>query len=465
MIYTLRTTCVVWFGLLCASHAFDGIYDTRDMMRDHHRATQERRSTHEETKSFESFYEKSPHTDAANVQHGVSLEPIFQQSPQLLAGEFLHRDKLNVLCLDGGGVRALATFILLAQLELKTNKRIHELFDHVYGTSTGGLGALLFAFGYSAPQVFDIYCDHMKDVFHRDFFDKLLNPLGMVSSSYGNEGLSRILNYYLNPMAIEAVQAGKNLKDIRALMDIHEKEHGLSESPVTLKEALINVGVVTEDYENHQTIMLSSDDPDTYDNLVLHAALATSAAPTYFPAQDVKVRGHTITCIDGGVAANNPSLQAYKHIKLNKLHMNPDFPNDKSKQKSIHILSLGTGYVHEKPLSRKTGKLGFATGTSIPHYFMSSASATIDGNMREIAARKSYFDYTRVSFELPERIDLADTSEHAKSILQRAVVSTLWDNKGNFGVYVKSRENDYRKHHTSEPILNHTSSTQIYAKL
>jgi hypothetical protein len=75
-------------------------------------------------------------------------------------------------------------------------------------------------------------------------------------------------------------------------------------------------------------------------------ALATSAAPTYFPPQTIqaidgngrKTRSH-YCLIDGGVAINNPSVLAYSYLRLR----HPYAP--------IHTLSLGVG-THPKSYAR-----------------------------------------------------------------------------------------------------------------
>lgn len=53
----------------------------------------------------------------------------------------------RVLCLDGGGIRGLVQLEMLSQLEVKTGRRITELFDWIIGTSTGGVIALGLVYG------------------------------------------------------------------------------------------------------------------------------------------------------------------------------------------------------------------------------------------------------------------------------------------------------------------------------
>ncbi|KAI3920451.1 hypothetical protein MKX01_000790 [Papaver californicum] len=49
---------------------------------------------------------------------------------------------LRILAMDGGGMKGLATVQMLKQIEQGTGKRIHEMFDLICGTSTGGMLAV-----------------------------------------------------------------------------------------------------------------------------------------------------------------------------------------------------------------------------------------------------------------------------------------------------------------------------------
>ena len=49
---------------------------------------------------------------------------------------------LRILSMDGGGMKGLATVQMLKEIEKGTGKRIHELFDLICGTSTGGMLAV-----------------------------------------------------------------------------------------------------------------------------------------------------------------------------------------------------------------------------------------------------------------------------------------------------------------------------------
>ncbi|KAK9839624.1 hypothetical protein WJX81_001442 [Elliptochloris bilobata] len=65
---------------------------------------------------------------------------------------------VRVLSMDGGGMKGIAMIRLLRQLEQRTGRRIHELFDLVAGTSTGGILAVALALKhFTLEECEDIY--------------------------------------------------------------------------------------------------------------------------------------------------------------------------------------------------------------------------------------------------------------------------------------------------------------------
>jgi len=59
-----------------------------------------------------------------------------------IKGRPVSKQGLRILSMDGGGMKGLATVQMLKQIEQGTGKRIHELFDLICGTSTGGMLAI-----------------------------------------------------------------------------------------------------------------------------------------------------------------------------------------------------------------------------------------------------------------------------------------------------------------------------------
>ena len=54
---------------------------------------------------------------------------------------------LQVLCLDGGGIRGIILSMILVQLEKLLGQDIRDSFDWISGTSTGGILALALTYG------------------------------------------------------------------------------------------------------------------------------------------------------------------------------------------------------------------------------------------------------------------------------------------------------------------------------
>ncbi|KAK7264498.1 hypothetical protein RJT34_32107 [Clitoria ternatea] len=59
-----------------------------------------------------------------------------------IKGRQVAKQGLRILSMDGGGMKGLATVQMLKEIEKGTGKRIHELFDLICGTSTGGMLAV-----------------------------------------------------------------------------------------------------------------------------------------------------------------------------------------------------------------------------------------------------------------------------------------------------------------------------------
>ena len=73
---------------------------------------------------------------------------------------------VRILCMDGGGIRGMSTIQMLRRLEKGTGKRVHELFDLVCGTSTGGILAMAVGVhNHSLDRCDEIYRDLGQQIF------------------------------------------------------------------------------------------------------------------------------------------------------------------------------------------------------------------------------------------------------------------------------------------------------------
>ncbi|KAI4371131.1 hypothetical protein MLD38_019397 [Melastoma candidum] len=81
-------------------------------------------------------------------------------------GRTVPKQRLRILAMDGGGIKGLATVQMLKEIEKGTGKQIHELFDLICGTSTGGMLAVaLGIMSMSLDQCEEIYKNLGKLVF------------------------------------------------------------------------------------------------------------------------------------------------------------------------------------------------------------------------------------------------------------------------------------------------------------
>ena len=187
----------------------------------------------------------------------------------------------KILSIDGGGIKGLYTSELLAKLEDTFNARITDCFDMICGTSTGGLIALAASLGKPMSEVVDFYKKYGASIFNQKGkrtklgYGSLIFKQTLFNSKYNGKALKKALSDVFGDTKISE---SKNFLCIPSYNII-------SGTPRVFKK----------DYDD-----LDQDDRKTY----VDVALATSAAPTYFP---VKHLDHDFY-IDGGVWANNPIL-------------------------------------------------------------------------------------------------------------------------------------------------------------
>ncbi|CAO2169411.1 unnamed protein product [Urochloa humidicola] len=255
---------------------------------------------------------------------------------------------VTVLSIDGGGVRGIIPGTILAFLEEKLQEldgpgaRIADYFDVIAGTSTGGLvTAMLTAPSpsdksrplFPAKAINEFYLKHCPKIFPSG---NRSGPLGLLKSiMVGPLGL------FKNIMAGPKYD-GKYLHSV-----IREL---LGETKVS--DALKNIVIPTFDIKLLQPIIFSRYDAVndiSKDALLSDVCISTSAAPTYLPGHQFETKykdgkPRAFNLIDGGVAANNPTLLAMNHVSKQILLGKEDFflikPADYGK---FMVLSLGTG--------------------------------------------------------------------------------------------------------------------------
>ncbi|KAL1564098.1 patatin-like protein 2 isoform X1 [Salvia divinorum] len=243
---------------------------------------------------------------------------------------------VTVLSIDGGGVRGIIPATILAHLESKLqeldgpNARIADYMDVIAGTSTGGLIAtMLTAPGtdnrplYAARNITNFYLEQCPKIFPEK------SRRGFVR---------RVTNLFGGPK-----YDGKYLKGmVQALL-----------GNLTMSHTLTNLVIPTFNIKRLQPVIFSSNDGKanvSKNALLSDVCLGTSAAPTYLPphyfeTRDAVGQTHTFDLVDGGVAANNPTLIAITHVSkeilLGRFKLADMQPMDSTRR--MLVLSLGTG--------------------------------------------------------------------------------------------------------------------------
>lgn len=205
-----------------------------------------------------------------------------------------------ILALSGGGFRGYFTALVLAHLEERLGSPCHKIFNLIAGTSIGGIIAIGLAFGIPAKRIADVIATSGPAIFPPLRFKTLRRTVG---PPYSSKPIEDAVRQLLPPAIVDGplTQALQNIMVITA-------------SPSTARMEAFS------SWNNQNSIS------------VRDAALATSAAPTYFPAHRARVQQSEIDLIDGGIAANAPDAVAI-HCAIKEL----SFPVEK-----ISLLSVGT---------------------------------------------------------------------------------------------------------------------------
>ena len=205
---------------------------------------------------------------------------------------------MRILSIDGGGYLGLATAAFIRGIEHHFGRSFHDDFDLFCGTSTGAIIALALASGKSGEDLVGLYKRFGPRVFpHRSLFLRWIDyPRSLFRARYDNRELAAVLKDEFGDTTLgDLHSAGK-----RVLITAFNLTTG---TPRLFK---------TDHSEN-----LSSDDGLQ----VVEVALASTAAPTFFPIVRMTNTGDGITeaFCDGGVVANHPALlgfvEALKELK------------------------------------------------------------------------------------------------------------------------------------------------------
>jgi uncharacterized protein len=203
----------------------------------------------------------------------------------------------QILALSGGGFRGLYTAKVIADVERDIGAPIASRFDLITGTSIGGILALALALEIPAQDIVDLFIDHGEEI-----FDKRWSLLGLVRAPY-------------SPMPLMRLLSGSQLFGDRAL--------GACRHPVVIPSLNYSTGEPVMFKTPHH-----ADLKRDHEHRIVDVAMATSAAPAYFPRHCFNNGQY----VDGGLYANAPGL-----LGLHEAHrfFNQDAEN-------VRLMAVGT---------------------------------------------------------------------------------------------------------------------------
>jgi patatin-like phospholipase/acyl hydrolase len=232
--------------------------------------------------------------------------------------------KVRILSIDGGGVKGIIPAVICEYLESEISKKVnrkvflHEYFDFIVGTSTGGiLGALYTSPKYhSAQEVLELYKNCADKIFKKNIIRRISSFGGILRPRYSTKALEELANSLFGD-----IHLSQTLKPF-----------------MTTSYDLIRAKEIFFDSINAKKKPIK--------NFKLKdIVIATSSAPVYFNAKKlISLNNDIYNCIDGGIFANNPALIAYAearniNFKKNLYFNKPSFPE----ADYMILVSIGTG--------------------------------------------------------------------------------------------------------------------------
>src|SRR5258706_8553812 len=256
----------------------------------------------------------------------------------------------QILALSGGGILGLYTAAVLAELEGASGRPIADHFDLLAGTSVGGIIALGLSAGTPAADIRDAICEYGPQIFS--------------SRSPAQTTVGKNL-----ALAANATHAKYDAAPLRAVIEkivgrdrkIGDLAHRVMIPAVNLTKGRPQV------FKNahHPTFVRDWRLP------IVDVALATSAAPTFFPLH--QIGGELFA--DGGLYANAPDQLA--------LHEAEHFLG--TDLGSVKLLSVGTTTA-KFSLSNATnpnlGWLGWMAGQRLPTVMIAAQQLNTDSILK-----------------------------------------------------------------------------------
>ncbi|HGM1167672.1 TPA: patatin-like phospholipase family protein [Clostridioides difficile] len=290
------------------------------------------------------------------------------------------------MAFDGGGLKGALSISILERI-VKEYPNLLNNINMFGGTSTGSLIALGLAYGVSPKEIKELYSiENSKYIFNKSYAE-ILRP------KYENKNLKEVL-LSIFPEELE-------LKDLNKLVMIPSFYIGNEEN--AWKPVFYN----------------NMPNSFTKTSKVVDVAMASSAAPVFFPTYNRHV--------DGGIIATDPSLACIIHA------IDSGF-----KLKNTRLFSIGTGYVYNS-IKADTTEWGAIDWIINKEPDLPIISITLEGNsqMSQLFSQKLLGDnYYRLNPKMEKDVamDDCDALEYLMSLGENCDIKDAfgWIKKKSF---------------------------------
>jgi patatin-like phospholipase/acyl hydrolase len=200
----------------------------------------------------------------------------------------------KLLALDGGGIRGAITLEVLAAIEEIVRRKIDrphavlaDYFDYIAGTSTGAIIATGLSLGMSVSDLRRFYVEVGPDMFSR---------AGVLRRFHYKFDQDRLAAQLKAVFGADTKLGSRRLRTLLMLV----MRNATTDSPWPISN-------------NPAATFNNPARSDCNLNLPLWQLVrASTAAPTYFPPEAVRVGDHEFLFVDGGVTMyNNPAFQLF----------------------------------------------------------------------------------------------------------------------------------------------------------
>jgi uncharacterized protein len=268
-----------------------------------------------------------------------------------------NRRPINVLAIDGGGIRGIIPAVILNALEKRIGRRVHEVFDLIAGTSTGGIIAVAIGAAanhgepYAPEDLVRLYVENGPIIFPKNFLTGVNN---WVRPKYSAAPLECVLLKFFGDTELQSAK-------LPLLIGSYDVENQI---PFFFKSQRIATN-------------------PNYNWKLRDIARATSAAPTFFPPIKLSNQYHeSYTLVDGGVCVNNPAVAGYAEAR--HIYGDGDYL----------VASIGTGDRQDHLRYPQVRNWGLAKWAKrIPSVFMDSTSEAADQELYFMLGRSRHFRF------------------------------------------------------------------------